>query len=120
MKIKRINELCGELYKSSGDKSYVQNYIVIDPQYGDVPNKIRTLILNLGSGQRTYRKYYPGDGFFSPISQHKDPSKAIFYDDSDRNKEDAYAYEIGSDEISDWLFSEGFGPKDQILFLIWW
>lgn len=66
------------------------------------------------------KKYYPGDGFYKPLSEHKDKSKAIFYEESDKNKKNPYAYEIGTDEISDWLFSEGFGPKDQILFLIWW
>jgi hypothetical protein len=118
MNIKKVNELYGEddgPHEPDDHRDYIQNYIVIDPQYGNVPKKIKKLILNLGDGQNTYCKYYPGDGFYKPLSEHKDPSKAVFY-----KKGDDYAYEIGSDEISDWLFSEGFKPKDQILFLIWW
>ncbi len=60
------------------------------------------------------------DDMIKPLSEHKDPSKAVFYDESDKNDPDAYAYEMGTDIITDWLLSEGFSPKSQIMFLIWW
>ena len=72
--LKRINEL--NVYS---DKDYVMNYIVIDTQYGDVPEDVKSKIFSGSRGQNTYKKYYPGDRFYKPLSDHKDPSKAIFF-----------------------------------------
>lgn len=125
MKIQRYEEFVNEDYYLNelnvySDKDYVMNYIVIDPQYGDVPEDVKSKIFSGSRGQNTYKKYYPGDGFYKPLSDHKDPSKAIFFEEKDKNQKNPYAYEIGSDLVSDWLFSEGFKPNDKILFLIWW
>ena len=114
MAIKKFNEL---------RKSYIQDCIVIDPQYS-VPDKIRDSIFELAKercrGQNSYMKYYPGDGHYKPLSEHEDPSKAIFYEDADKMNKNPYAYEMGDDIISDWLFSEGCFNSCSYLSLAWW
>lgn len=108
-------------FNESKNKDYIVKSIVIDPQYAWImPDNVKDAIFELGNHNNSYRKYYPGDGHYKPLSEHKDPSKAIFYVENEKSKKDPYAYELGSDIISDWLFNEGFGPRDEILFLIWW
>lgn len=48
-------------------------------------------------------KWYPGDGFFKPLSEVKDKSKIHFYGDENENTKDVYVYEEGDDLIGDWL-----------------
>jgi hypothetical protein len=93
---------------------------VIDTQRDDLPNDVKRKIFNDASGQNTYDKYYPCDGWFKPKNKVSDESKIVYQSESDRDKENAYVYEIGDDIISDWLLSKGFTPNDEIIFLVWW
>ena len=107
--------------ESVKNKDYIVKSIVISPSYArDMPKKVGDEIYKLVNHNNQFKRYYPGDGYYKPLSEHKDPSKAIFYQESDKNEKDPYAYEMGSDTISDWLFDEGFTPKDDIIFLISW
>lgn len=106
---------------NESSKGYLVNKIVIDPQYGSVPKDVKDAIFEKRrGGQNSYFRYYMMDDLVKPLSEHKDPSKAVFYDEKSKNDKNPYAYEIGTNIITDWLLSEGFAPNAEIIFLIWW
>ena len=106
----------------SNTKNYVFKGTTIDITYcsGLLTEDERKIIMKKAGGQNTYCKWYPCDGYFKPISEVKDISNIVYYEESDKDNPNAYVYEIGDEPISDWLLKEGFTPQDEIVFLVWW
>ena len=47
--------------------------------------------------------WYPGDGYFKPLSEVKDMSKIMFFDGDNIDTPNVYVYEKGDDKIGDFL-----------------
>jgi len=101
------------------DKNYLVKAKII--KLNRINNEqVKNLIYDSARHNNSYVNYYICDGYYKPLSEHKEPEKAIFYEDKNKLDKHPYAYEIGDDIVSDWLLSEGFCTKDEIIFLVSW
>ena len=85
-----------------------------------MPKTTKQIIMEKAGGQNTWVKWYPCDGYFKPLSEVKDTSKIVYFEEADKDNTNAYVYEIGDEEVTDWLLNEGFTVNDEIVFLVWW
>ena len=61
--------------------------------------------------------WYPGDGYFKPLSEVRDMTKIHFYGKENIDTKDVYVYEEGDDLVGDFLMTRGIKICEEVLIL---